>query len=289
MAGTSAPLRRLGAELRRLRESAGRTQTDVGKAIGRTHATLVNWERGKTKISKSDLVCLLAELRVPVDVRKELERLRADFGRGAGHWVVYGLPEWLKPLVSFEEDAVAETTFEAVVIPGLLQTEDYARAVQLMGRHATSRTNAIPRIAARLKRQERLTEASPLRLHAVIAESALRLEVGGRTVISAQIEKLLEAADSANITIQVLPASAGAHPALTGNFTVLHFDDPKVDPPLGYFDGPQGGHLVSDEGDVAAMITMFNDVHEMALNEADSASMLTAILKEHRRKGRSHA
>lgn len=285
MAGTSAPLRRLGAELRRLRESAGRTQTDVGKAIGRTHTTLVNWERGKTKISKSDLVCLLAELRVPVDVRKELERLRSDFGRGAGHWVVYGLSDWLKPLVSFEEDAVAVTTFEAVVIPGLLQTRDYARAIHLAGRHAVSRDKAEPRVAARIKRQERLTDASPLLLHAVIAEAALRLAVGGPEVISAQIEKLLDAAETDTITIQVLPASAGAHPALTGNFTVLHFDDPKIDPPLGYFDGPQGGHLVSDEGDVLAMIRMFDDVRDLALTEADSASMLTAILKEHRRKG----
>src|SRR5205085_1117305 len=75
MAGSSAPLRRLGAELRRLREAASRTQTDVGTAIGRTHTTLVNWERGKTKISKSDLVCLLAELRAPAEVRKGLEQL----------------------------------------------------------------------------------------------------------------------------------------------------------------------------------------------------------------------
>ena len=120
MAGSSAPLRRLGAELRRLRDAAGRTQSDVGAAIGRTHATLVNWERGKTKISKSDLVCLLAELRAPVDMRKGLEQLREEAGHGAGQWVVYGLPDWLRPLVSFEEDAVAETTFQPVIIDGLL-------------------------------------------------------------------------------------------------------------------------------------------------------------------------
>jgi len=120
MAGASAPLRRLGAELRRLRETAGRTQTDVGAAIGRSHATLVNWERGKTKISKSDLVCLLAELRAPLEVRKALEQLREEAGGGAGQWVVYGLPDWLRPFVSFEEDAVTETSFQPVIIDGLL-------------------------------------------------------------------------------------------------------------------------------------------------------------------------
>lgn len=91
MAGSSAPLRRLGAELRRLREAAGRTQTDVGSAIGRTHATLVNWESGKTKISKSDLACLLAELGAAASVRTGLEQLRDQSrqGRRSGRLTVF--------------------------------------------------------------------------------------------------------------------------------------------------------------------------------------------------------
>lgn len=128
MAGSSAPLRRFGAELRRLREAAGRTQTDVGSAIGRTHATLVNWESGKTKISKSDLACLLAELGAAASVRTGLEQLREESRQGSSQWATYGLPEWLRPLVSFEEDATALNSFEPVLVPGLLQTEEYARA-----------------------------------------------------------------------------------------------------------------------------------------------------------------
>lgn len=149
MAGSSAPLRRLGAELRRLREATGRTQGDVGAAIGRTHTTLVNWERGKTKISKSDLVCLLAELRAPVDVRKGLEQLRDESGRGAGQWVVYGLPDWLRPLVSFEEDAVAITAFEPVVVPGLLQIEEYARATHVTAPYVVAPSAVEKWVAAR--------------------------------------------------------------------------------------------------------------------------------------------
>lgn len=72
-------------------------------------------------------MCLLAELRAPLDVRKGLEQLREDAGQGTSQWVVYGLPDWLRPLVSFEEDAVAETSFQPVIIDGLLQTEEYAR------------------------------------------------------------------------------------------------------------------------------------------------------------------
>lgn len=289
MAGSSAPLRRLGAELRRLREATGRTQGDVGAAIGRTHTTLVNWERGKTKISKSDLVCLLAELRAPVDVRKGLEQLRDESGRGAGQWVVYGLPDWLRPLVSFEEDAVAVTAFEPVVVPGLLQIEEYARATHVTAPYVVAPSAVDKWVAARLQRQQRLTGPDPLRLHAVICEAALRLEVGGPAVMTAQLERLLAAASSENITVQVLPATQGDHAGIASNFTVLHFADPAIDPPLGYFDGPLGGHLISDEGDVASMVNMFDDLRRPALDAAGSAEMLAAILDEYRRKGGGHA
>lgn len=289
MAGSSAPLRRLGAELRRLREVAGRTQSDVGTAIGRTHATLVNWERGKTKISKSDLVCLLAELRAPTEVRKGLEQLREESGQGAGQWAIYGLPDWLRPLVSFEEDAIAVTSFEPVIVPGLLQTEDYARAIHTAGRHKVAPQYVEKRVAARMQRQRPLTGPSPLNLHAVISEAAIRLEVGGHEVFTRQLQRLLDAARSENITIQILAATKDGYGGVASNFTVLHFAEPKTDPPLGYFDAPLGGYMVSDEGDVATMINMFDDLCQMALSEADSAEMLAAILNEHQRKGSNHA
>lgn len=289
MAGSSAPLRRLGAELRRLREAAGRTQSDVGAAIGRTHTTLVNWESGKTKISKSDLVCLLAELRVPADVRKGLEQLRDQAGQGASQWAVYGLPEWLRPLVSFEEDATAVTSFEPVLIPGLLQTEDYSRAIHTAGRHKVAPEFVDKWVAARSQRQQRLTGPNPLRLHAVISEAAVRLQVGGPEVFANQLRRLLDAGRADNISIQVLAATKDGYGGVASNFTVLHFADAKIDPPLGYFDGPLGGHMVSDEGDVATMINMFDDLRHMALSEADSAEMLVAILDQQQRKGPTHA
>ncbi|MGH3769398.1 MAG: helix-turn-helix domain-containing protein [Pseudonocardiaceae bacterium] len=288
MAGSSAPLRRLGAELRRLRDAAGRTQTDVGEAIGRSHATLVNWERGKTKISKSDLVCLLAELRAPVGVRKGLEQLREEAGQGAGQWVVYGLPDWLRPFVSFEEDAVAETTFQPVIIPGLLQTEDYARLMHMTAPHAVAPDAVDKRAAARMQRQRRLADPAPLRFHAVLGEAALRLEVGGPVMMAAQLERLLAATGSENIIIQVLPNTVWKHAGIASNFTVLHFAEPVADPPLGCIDGPLGGYLISDPGDVAAMVNMFRDLSESALDAAESTRLLAAILDEYRSKGGTH-
>ncbi|MDT0320321.1 helix-turn-helix domain-containing protein [Streptomyces millisiae] len=285
MANSSAQLRRLGTELRRLRESVGRTQGDVGAAIGRTHASVVNWERGKTRISKSDLVCLLAELHAPAEVRKGLEKLREDAARGTSSWATYGLPDWLRPMLSFEEDATGVTTFEPVLVPGLLQTEEYARAIHTAGRHKVAPEYVEKWVAARMRRQQRLSGPGALTVHAVIAEAVLRLEVGGPEVFGRQLERLCEAASADNITVQVLIADQGGYGGMASNFTMLHFADPAIDPPLGCFDGPLGGHLLSDAGDVATMAKMFDDLREMALPAEDSAELLATILAEHRRKG----
>lgn len=285
MAGSSAALRRLGIELRRLREATGRTQADVGKAIGRTHATLVNWELGKTKIGRSDLVCLLAELRVPAEIRGNLERLRDDVGYGKGPWAVYGLPDWLRALSSFEEDAVRVTAFDPVIVPGLLQTENYARAIHLAGPYQTAPSDVDRWVAARMLRQARVAGEDALLFQAVVPEAALRLQIGGPAVLAAQLESLISSASSENVVIRVLPASAGAHPSLASNFSVLHFADSKSDPPLGYFDGPVGGYVISDQGEVADMINMFGDVRSIALDEAESVEMIVAVLKEIREKG----
>jgi hypothetical protein len=85
-----------------------------------------------------------------------------------------------------------------------------------------------------------------------------------------------------------MPFEAGGHPVQTSNMEILHFADPKADPPLGYFDGPLGGYLISDEGDVATMIRMFRDVARTALPASDSVTLLTAVLDEYREKGATH-
>ncbi|MGB9279713.1 MAG: Scr1 family TA system antitoxin-like transcriptional regulator [Pseudonocardiaceae bacterium] len=130
-----------------------------------------------------------------------------------------------------------------------------------------------------------LTGPHSLRFHAVLCEAALRLEVGGPAVMTAQLDLLLAAATSENVTIQVLPASHSQHAGIASNFTVLHFADPEIDPPLGYFDGPLGGYIISDPGDVASMVTMFDDLSEPALDASASAALLAGILAEYWRKG----
>lgn len=284
MAGSSIPMRRLGAELRRLREAAGRTQVQVGKAVGRSHATLVNWEHGKTRIGKADLAYLLAELRAPTETRKSLERLRGEIGRGRGEWAAYGMPESLRPFLSFEEDAVTEATFEPVVVPGLLQTEEYARETHRAVFQVVPPAAVDALAAGRVHRQQRLTGRDPITVDAVVTEAALRLPVGGPAVMAAQLEHLLVATKEDNVSLRVIPASAWAYAGVASNVIVLHFADPEVDPPLAYYDGPLGGYLVNDFGDVAAMAMMVTDLRESALDAADSTELISAILDGFRMK-----
>jgi hypothetical protein len=221
----------------------------------------------------------------PDELRKGLEQLRADAARGTSQWATYGLPSWLRPLVSFEEDAVRIETFEPVLVPGLLQTEEYARAI-----HAGARRKVPPEyvdkwVAARMQRQRRLNGPAPVALHVVISEAVLRLEVGGRDVFARQLESLVDAAASDHVTVQVIAEVQDGYSDIASNFTVLHFDEPDVDPPLGYFDGPLGGYVVSDEGDVARMRCMFKDVCQLALPEETSTKVLTDMLRGIRQKG----
>jgi transcriptional regulator with XRE-family HTH domain len=285
----SAALRRLGAELRRLRDAAGLTSTEVGTRLSRSHATILNWERGKTQISRSDLVLLLAELRAPQEVRESLDQLREEARQGGGReWATYGLPSWLRSLASFETDAESIRSFETNVIPGLLQTEDYIRAVFQALPQLVAAASMDAAIEARLARQARLRHG-PMRLHAAVAETALRVVVGGTSVMAAQLERLLEAAAAENVTIQVLPASEGACSAAVASFGILSFADPAVDPPLAYFDGPLGGYLVHDESDVTCLSTVFSDLIDVALDPDESIAQVSAIMDEITTKGTSDA
>lgn len=116
-----------------------------------------------------------------------------------------------------------------MIIDGLLQTEDYARATHLAARHVVAPRAVDNWVAARMQRQQRLAGPDPLRLHTVLAEAVLRLQVGGPAVMTAQLERLLAATSSENITIQILPATTWQHIGIASNLTVLHFADPVAD------------------------------------------------------------
>ena len=255
----------------------------MAKAIERSHPTLVNWEHGKTNISKADLALLLTELEAPTGVRESLEQLRRE-SRQQGWWSTYKLPDWLRPLVSFEEDAERITSFEPIVVPGLLQTQAYARAVQGTNRSLPVAADVDKWVALRMDRQRRLFGQNPLKFDVVIAEAALRLEVDGSEVMAEQLWHLVRVASAPNVRMRVLPYRAGAHSGVSSNFSVLHFADPKFDPPLGYLDDVLGGHVIDDQQDVGVLTDMFEEVSGLALAAPESVDFIAEVMEEYRSK-----
>jgi transcriptional regulator with XRE-family HTH domain len=219
--------RRLGAELRRLRHAAGLTIEDVARLTVWSASKISRVETGRVGILPSQIERLLERYGVS---KAEADAL-ADLARQAsqrGWWHEYTdvLPDWFSVYIGLENDASALYSYEVEVIPGLLQTESYARAV--MAAFPTPDTpDEIDRaVAMRLERQKRLDGMSPLRLHTIINEGALRREVGGEEVMQEQLDKITCMADLENIIVQVLPFSAGAHAGMSTHFSVLEFPNP---------------------------------------------------------------
>jgi len=236
-------------------------------------------ERGENVIKKAELAALLDAYGANPDDRPVLEEIRVQAAKRAW-WVTYRLPEWAQPLIGLESDASREQTYELELVPGLLQTEDYARAVYAAGRHLVSPEHVDRQIAARLLRQDLLTGDVPLELVAVVSEGALRRAVGGPESMAAQLDHLLEAGNAPNVKIQVLPFSAGQNGAMSGPVTVLSFPDLDA-PDIGYLENSLGGQVIEDPDAVAALTTLFDDLRDRALSSRDSARLIEQVRKEH--------
>ncbi|WP_406692105.1 helix-turn-helix transcriptional regulator [Saccharopolyspora sp. ID03-671] len=276
--GPTARRRRLGAHLAELRHAAGLTTADVAEFFGCTAQTIRNWERGTSTMKKVELAALLDKYGAAADTRSQLEETRRE-GSKRGWWSTYKLPEWFKPYVGLETDAAMVCNFEVELIPGLLQTESYAREIHSSGEHLTKPEDVEKRVAARLERQKRLTGEHPLELRLVISEGALRRSVGGPDVMREQLRQLIDLGGLPNVILQVIPFSAGAHASMPSGFTVLTFAE-QADPDVAYMDGPLGGHVIEDPHDVGTLRNLFDEVRAAALPQRESLSLVRTIAEE---------
>ncbi|GAA1597961.1 MULTISPECIES: helix-turn-helix domain-containing protein [Kribbella] len=216
----------LGAHLRELRERAGVTRTDAGWAIRASESKISRLELGRVGFKERDVSDLLTLYGVQ-DAR-ERERL-LELAREAndpGWWQRYGdvTPEWFDAYLGLEATAELIRTYEIQYVPGLLQTEGYARAVAQLDPSGSRSDAEIERIVAlRTRRQRVLDREPPLRLWAVIEESVLRRPIGGVDVLRRQLEALREAITRPNVTVQIVPLQNVGHPATAGAFTLLRF------------------------------------------------------------------
>jgi transcriptional regulator with XRE-family HTH domain len=225
-------LRRMlvGARLRRLRTELGLSREEAAQAIRASEWKIHRLENGQVGFKERDMVDLLAlyQVRDPSEVADFLTLARE--ANTPGWWQHYGdvLPQWFRTYVDLESAAALIRTYEGQFVPGLLQTDDYMRAV-VHGAHLDQTAEEVGRrVRLRMARQTLLTREQPPRLWAVIDEAALRRPVGGPEVMRGQLERLIEATKLPNITLQILPFTTGAHPAMFGSFSVLRFADQQL-------------------------------------------------------------
>ena len=214
----------------------------------------------------------------PVEVGELLVLARE--ANAPGWWHHYGdvLPQWFRTFVDLESAATLIRTYEGQFVPGLLQTDDYMRAV-IHEASLESPEEVGRRVRLRLARQTLLTREDPPRLWAVVDEAALRRPVGGREVMRGQLERLLEATKLANVTLQILPFAAGAHPAMVGAFSILRFADREL-PDLVYLEHLTNAVYLDKHADVERYLDVMELLCLQSEPPARTVELLERILHE---------
>ena len=215
----------LGAQLRQLREAKGISRADAGYAIRASGAKVRRLELGQVGPKERDVADLLALYGVEEhqDQQAFLALVRQANAQGWWHQYSDVLPSWFEMYLGLEQAASLIRSYEVQFVPGLLQTEEYARCVALLGGPAGSEEEIERRVSLRMGRQELLTRRQAPRLWAVVDEAALRRPLGGSRVMRAQLQHLLEVTERPNITLQIMPFRSGGHAAAGGPFTILRF------------------------------------------------------------------
>ncbi|GAA1914632.1 helix-turn-helix domain-containing protein [Streptantibioticus ferralitis] len=220
----------LGTQLRRLREQCKVSREEAGEAIRGSHAKISRLELGRVSFKERDVADLLTLYGVVDDQERADYLALARQASTPGWWNQYGdvLPNWFETHIGLEEAASMIRTYEVQFVPGLLQTEHYARSVIRLGYPHASVREIDRRVELRMARQRRLTTPDAPRLWAVVDEAALRRPLGGADAMRAQLEHLLKAAELPNITLQVAPFSVGGLAAAGGPITILRFQEPDL-------------------------------------------------------------
>jgi transcriptional regulator with XRE-family HTH domain len=252
-----SPRKFFAAEMRRKREKAGLSMDQVGEQVGYSRQQIGNFEAG--------------EAELPLRLAKGLDGLyRTDgifeelWGLIEGHVV----PVWFRNFPGLERESVDQRIFEAQVVTGLLQTEDYARAVLT----AAGRSGALDeRVAARMARQEILTGEGHPRLWVVLDEPVIHRVLGGRSVMRDQYDRLLAAAEHPKISIRVMPAACGGHAGLDGSFTVLKLQDGTQ---VLWSEVTTGGLAVDARDRVEEAAVRFDLIRDSALTVEDSVALI---------------
>ncbi|MFJ2701614.1 helix-turn-helix transcriptional regulator [Streptomyces sp. NPDC087428] len=259
---SASPLDYYGWELRRQREAHGLKQHQLGEIIFCTGSLI-----GQIETTKK------------IPTRDFSERVDAALGTGGVFSRLMGLvlrsqlPTWFQPYADMEARAAYISTYQAQLVYGLLQTEDYARAVL-----ATGMPDGLDgHVAARMERQRILEQERPPLAWAVLDEAVLHRPIGGHEVMRAQLARLLEFVTNRWMRIQVLPFSAGEHSSLAGSFNLLRFDD---DPDIVYTEDLISGHMTASPDTVREGSLRYAHLQDAALSVEESAALIARVMEE---------
>ncbi|MGH3803215.1 MAG: DUF5753 domain-containing protein, partial [Pseudonocardiaceae bacterium] len=221
---------------------------------------------------------LAAVYEVPADETAGLVRMARE-ARQKGWWQTSAVPKPYQMMVGLEQAATMMRQFELALLPGLLQTSDYARTLMTTIAPTTPIEVLENLVAARMIRQHVLTGADPLTYEVVLSEAVLRCPVGGSRVMRGQLERLLELTGAPNITIQVVPFVAGPHPGMEGAFTLVILPDLPHD--VGYVEGPAGSIYLEEQDHVRRCTMNFAVLSSLALSAAESAELISTMLAQY--------
>jgi transcriptional regulator with XRE-family HTH domain len=269
--------RQLGLELRRLREAAGVTIDHVAARLDCSASKISRIETGHTGVNARDLRGMLDVFGVG-DAEAELLLDVARQARQKGWWQLYGAV-LTSAYVGLEAAADAIWAYEALVVPGLLQSEAYARAMIAAARPDSSAEEVDKRVSLRMGRQSLLSQDDPVQLWVVLDEAVLRRPVGGRAVMRQQLEHLARVAGQPNVTLQVLPFAAGAHTGMDGTFTMLLYES-SAHQDVVFAANAAGGLFLEKDDELQRYAFIFDHLRASAMRPDDSVEMITALAKE---------
>ncbi|MEU8977669.1 helix-turn-helix transcriptional regulator [Streptomyces sp. NPDC048309] len=274
--------RRLGQELRRLRELKGMTAEEVAERLLVSQSKISRLENGRRSISQRDVRDLCGVYEVEDHRIVDSLMQMAKDSRQQGWWHSFGdIP--YSVYIGLETDAASLRVYDPQVVPGLLQTRPYAEALIAGALPETAPGDIDKRVQVRLKRQERISAPdNPLRLWTVLDEAALRRTVGNRSLMRDQLEHLVEQSQLPHVTVQVIPFDMGAHPGLNGQYAILEFPD-AADSSVVYIEGVTSDLYLEKANDVQKYSVMYEHLRAQALNVEQSRQFIADIAKDYAR------
>ncbi|MER5951346.1 helix-turn-helix transcriptional regulator [Streptomyces sp. NPDC001904] len=274
--------RRLGQELRRLRELKGMTAEEVAERLLVSQSKISRLENGRRSISQRDVRDLCGVYEVEDHRIVDSLMQMAKDSRQQGWWHSFGdIP--YSVYIGLETDAASLRVYDPQVVPGLLQTRGYAESLINGALPETTPSDIDKRVQVRMRRQERIQAPdNPLRLWTVLDEAALRRTVGGRGIMREQLEHLVEQSQRPHVTVQVIPFEMGAHPGLNGQYAILEFPD-AADSSVVYIEGVTSDLYLEKANDVQKYSVMYEHLRAQALNVEQSRQFISEIAKEYAR------